>query len=160
MPGHSRVWVYQANRMFTIAERNHLNTELEELCNQWSTHGTPLLASFTLQFDQFVVMAVDAQHQGASGCSIDGSVHFLKSLQKSLGLDFFDRTMVAFLMDQKVVQHGLSGLKTLFENKALTADTISFNNTVITKDAWEKGWQVPVENSWLARYLPKSAVTH
>ncbi len=160
MPGHSRVWVYQANRMFTVAERNHLNTELQELCNQWSTHGTPLRASFTLQFDQFVVMAVDEHHQGASGCSIDGSVHFLKSLQNNLGLDFFDRTRVAFLMDQKVVQHGLSELKTLFESKTLSAGTISFDNTVNTKDAWEKGWQVPVGNSWLARYLPKSAVAH
>jgi hypothetical protein len=158
MPGHSRVWVYQANRKFSPGEQQLLSAGLQALCEQWSTHGAPLHTSFSIQHEQFVIMAVDEQHLGASGCSIDGSVHYLIGLQEKLGIDFFDRTRVAFLLNGVVVQHHLAELKTLFQNQILFGDTHAFNNVVGTKSDWEKHWQVEVRNSWLARYLPPSAV--
>ncbi len=158
MPGHSRLWVYQANRPFAADEQTHLTKGLRSLCDDWSAHGSPLHTSFTLQYDQFVVLAVDERLHGASGCSIDGSVHFLKNLQQSLGLDFFDRSHVAFLQEKKVMLYDLPDLKRLFEKHTLSADSISFNNAVTTRDEWVRQWLQPVKDSWMARYLPKTAV--
>ncbi len=90
LPGHSRLWIYQANRPLTADEKEYLTQGLKDLCDQWSAHGVPLRTSFALPFDRFVVLAVD---EGASGCSIDSSVRFLKGLQEKLGIDFFDRTL-------------------------------------------------------------------
>ena len=96
IPGHARLWIYQGNRRFTEAEKEQLHSGLTALCEKWSAHDMPLHTSYTIQFDQFVILAVDEQVNGASGCSIDGSVRYLKSLQSQFGLDFFDRTRVAF----------------------------------------------------------------
>lgn len=158
MPPHARLWIYQANRAFTSAEKEQIGGGLLTLCKQWAAHGTPLHTSFIIAYDQFVILSVDERQNGASGCSIDSSVHYLKSLQKELGLDFFDRTTVAFLQQEKINTHPLTELKTLFKNQTLSAQTIAFNNTVNTKVEWEKRWKVPVKDTWLARFLPKSAV--
>ncbi len=158
MQGLARVWVYQANKKFAQDQKEFLSAGLRDLCEEWSAHGAPLHTSFTLSHDQFVIMFVDEQHLGASGCSIDNSVRFLKSLQDKIGLDFFNRTQVAFLLDGSVVLYDLAELKTLFENHTLSGNTITFNNLVNNKEEWEKQWQVPAKNSWMARYLPKSVV--
>ena len=158
LPAHARLWIYQANRTFNTVEKEQLFNGLKDLCEQWSAHGTPLRTSFTIQFDQFVIMAVDEKVNGASGCSIDGSVRYLKSLQDQLGIDFFDRTCVAFLQEGKIIVHPFAGIRNLFESYTLLAETVTFNNTLTTKGEWEKHWKVPVKESWLARYLPKTAV--
>ncbi len=158
MPAHARLWIYQANRSFSTAEKEQLFNGLKDLCEQWSAHGTPLQTSFVIQFDQFIIMAVDEQVNGASGCSIDGTVRFMKSLQDQLGIDFFDRTRVAFLKEGKIIVHTVTEVRNLFESQALSAETVTFNNTVTTKAEWEKHWRVPVKESWLARYLPKTSV--
>ncbi len=158
LPGHSRIWIYQSSRTFSSTEKKQLSAGLKELCEQWSAHGTPLHTSFTVEFDQFVIMAVDEQQHGASGCSIDGSVRYLKSLQNELGLDFFDRSEIAFLHNDKISLYPLTELKSLFESRTLSPDTITFNNLVNTKDEWTADWKQPVRSSWVARYLPKTAV--
>ena len=158
LPDHSRVWIYQSNRAFTSLEKEGLESGLKALCEQWFAHGTPLHTSYILAFDQFVIMAVDERQHGASGCSIDGSVRFLKELQSKAGLDFFDRSAVAFVVNGKIEVYPLTQLKTLFENQTLTAASVTLNNLVGTKAEWISGWQIPVKNSWLAKYLPKTAV--
>jgi hypothetical protein len=158
LPDHSRVWVYQSTRAFADSEKTQLTEGLTALCDQWSAHGAPLHTSFTIAFDQFVIMAVDELQHGASGCSIDGSVRYLKSLQSALGLDFFDRSGIAFLEKGKVKVHPMTDLKSLFGEQALSAGTITFNNLVNTKAEWSSQWQVTVKNSWMARFLPKMTV--
>jgi hypothetical protein len=155
---HSRIWIYQANRKLTAADQKLLSAGLTQMCEQWTAHGTPLDTSFNILNDQFIVLAVDETANGASGCSIDGSVRTLKNLQQPLGLDLFDRTLAAFELNGQIVIHRLSDIRNLFEKKALSADTIAFNNAVTTKGEWQTNWRVRVKDSWMARFLPKTAV--
>ncbi len=157
MPGFARVWIYQANRKFTPADRTNVESALMQLCASWSAHGAPLHTSFRIEFDQFVILTVDERAAGASGCSIDGSVRILKDFQQAAGLDFFDRQQVAFLKGDAISLFPTSELKTLFENNVLSKEQITFNNAITTKAEWEHSWKVPVKDSWLSRYLPKTA---
>ncbi len=157
MPGFARLWIYQANRKFTPADRSNVESALMQLCHDWSAHGTPLHTSFKIEFDQFVILTVDERAAGASGCSIDGSVRLLKELQHAAGLDFFDRHQVAFLKGNAISLFPVSELKTLFETHVLSGDQIAFNNTLTTKAEWEQSWKIAVKDSWLSRYLPKTA---
>ncbi len=158
MPAHSRLWVYQSNRKFTVTERPILEEGLKSLCSDWTAHGAPLHTSFTIAYDQFVVIAVDEQVHGASGCSIDSSVHFLHSLEKELGLDFFDRSLVAFIDGTEINSYPFTSIKTLLADGTLSPESVSFNNAVVTKADWEKHWLVAVKDSWMARFLPKTPV--
>lgn len=157
MPPDARLWIYQSNRRFSSHERAVVETHLKNLCEEWSAHGAPLKTSFRIEFDQFIILAVDERPAGASGCSIDSSVRTLKALQQTAGLDFFDRQQVAF-REKEVKLYPVSQLPMLFESGVLSGDSITFNNALTTKSDWEKNWKIPARESWLVRYLPKSAV--
>jgi len=156
MPDSARLWVYQSNRMLTEPERASLENNLMHLCETWLAHGAPLKTSFKIDYNRFVILAVDERDAGASGCSIDGSVRLLKGIGQQLEIDFFDRS-VAFLDSDQVRTYPMVSLKTLFNKGALKADSVAFNNTVTSKAEWVKEWKVAAKHSWLSRYLPKAA---
>ena len=158
LPPSARLWIYQSDRTLTAEEEKLLSTELEEFCEQWKAHGQPLKTSFKIEHHHFVILAVDQNYNDASGCSIDGSVRILKSLQQESGIDFFDRGRVAFLLNNEIQTFALLELKNLFSSGRLTAASQTFNNLVGTKSDFDNGWLTTVEKSWLVKYLPKPAV--
>ncbi len=159
LPSHSRIWVYQADRSFSLEEEKIIAETFAGFCAQWEAHGYPLSTSFKVELHQFIILSVDESSAGASGCSIDGSVRVLKELGNQINIDFFDRTKIAFLIDGKVQAHPLNQLNGLFESGKLVASTQSFNNLVATKADWEMNWKTRVEKSWLIKYLPKDALS-
>lgn len=154
----ARVWIYQLNRAISQQEKIEMEAVLKAFCNQWQAHGAPLSTSFKLVYDHFLIVAVDEQVASASGCSIDGSVRILKELGAKMDVDFFDRTKVAILVNDKVELYPIAQLKELFIDGTLKPTSVTFNNLVATKKAYIEGWQVTVEQSWLARYLPKGTL--
>ena len=158
LPASSRIWIYQFNRKINSQERSIIENTLQQFCDQWQAHGAPLKTSFQIPFDHFLILTVDENVASASGCSIDGSVRILKELGAQLNLDFFDRTQAAFLVDNSIVLFPLVKLKELFISGTLNPNAITFNNLVPSKGDFQMSWQVPVSQSWLARYLPKSTL--
>jgi len=159
LPPHSRVWIYQADRPFSADEEKIISDSLTNFCSRWEAHGDPLQTSFKIEYHQFVILTVDESSAGASGCSIDGSVRVLKELGNQLHVDFFDRSQVAFLENEKIQSYSLVQLKSLFQSGKLTATSQTFNNLVVNKAEMESNWKTSVQNSWLTKYLPKDTLS-
>lgn len=159
LPPDSRVWIYQADRSFSEGEEKIISDSLKDFCGQWAAHGTQLETSFVIMHNQFIVLSVNENAYGASGCSIDGSVRVLKELTERLNIDFFNRTKIAFLIEGEIRLYSMSELPALFKSGKLSGSSISFNNLVPDKSSFEKAWKISVENSWLAKYLPKSTLS-
>jgi len=159
LPQESRVWIYQADKSFSKEEEKIISDSLQNFCAQWKVHGNPLNTSFKIEYNQFIVLAVDESTEGASGCSIDSSVRVFKELSQQLGIDFFDRTKVAFLINDEIKLFALQKLAALFQSGELSVSTITFNNLVSDKISFEKNWKTPSEKSWLAKYLHKNPLT-
>lgn len=70
---------------------NSLNEEISHFVNQWAAHGSGLFGHGIIINQYFLVLAVDESRVGASGCSIDSSVKFIKALGEKYGINFFDR---------------------------------------------------------------------
>lgn len=157
LPDHARLWVYQGDRKFTSSEQNLIEQEAHAFCEQWVAHGNPLKTSYRIDHNQFLILAVDEDFNGASGCSIDGSVHMLKSLQERTGIDFFDRSKVAFLIEDEVKLIPLTGLKNAFAAGTIGATALTFNVLANSKGGWAENWLVAAEKTWLVRYLPRIA---
>lgn len=158
LPDDARVWVYQSTRSWSQAEAERIEVELMQWCSHWQAHGNALRSSFATCNNQFVVLAVDERHAGASGCSIDGSVRKMKEIETATGLSLFDRTVVAFLKGEKVITIKLNDLKEGFLSGELHSELITFNNAVASKHDFSHNWKIPVKNSWLAKYLPKTTL--
>ncbi len=156
LPDNVRIWVYAAPRTFTQAELAHIEAAAPAFLNGWAAHGTPLQASFQVLEQQFVVLAVNEAAQTASGCSIDSSVGFIRTLEEQLALSLTDRSLVYFLVDGAVVVYPLTQLKPLIEQGMLTSETQLINTLVSTKGELEQKWLLPAGGSWLKRYFKKA----
>ena len=58
---------------------------------QWTRHGSNLRGSFTIKYNQFLVLAVDEDFNAISGCSIDASVHFVQELEKIFNVEMMNK---------------------------------------------------------------------
>ncbi|ELR72934.1 hypothetical protein C900_00895 [Fulvivirga imtechensis AK7] len=153
MPDNARVWIYQSDKKLTDADKSHIEGLGRSFCEGWAAHGAPLKCSFRIFHDQFLIITVDESHNMASGCSIDASVHFVKQLESDLQINFFDRTKVAFVLNEEVFLEPLSQLKSKVDEGTIQEDTLTFNNLVSVKGELASAWMVPAKSTWLGRYF-------
>jgi hypothetical protein len=150
---HSKVWIYQSNRLFSISETVEMETMLNNFVSTWKSHGDTVKGFANLFFGQFIVLMADETQSGVSGCSTDSSVHLIKDIEKKFNVDLFNRQNLAFIIKDKVQLLPLSQLNYAAENNFINSDTLYFNNTVLTKKELLEKWIVPAKDSWLANKL-------
>ena len=149
----SRVWIYQASRLFSLGEALALEEKLAEFTKTWKSHGAPVKGAAFLFFGQFIVLLADETAVGVGGCSTDSSVRVIKEIEQEYNVNLFDRTQLAFVLKEKVQLLPISQFNYALENGFIELSTLYFNNTVATKKELEENWIIPVKNSWLARKL-------
>ncbi len=148
----SKIWIYQSNRPFTNSETTHIQQEIADFANQWAAHGQGLKAFGTLYYNQFIVLMVDESIQGASGCSIDSSVHFLKDLQKKYNVNLFDRLNMTYRnASNQIATANRDEFEKLVNIGEINDTTIVFNNLVRNKQEFETKWEIPMAESWHKR---------
>lgn len=152
-PPSSRVWIYQANRLLSLAEVFQAEEMLEAFTSQWKTHGTPVKGTAHIFFGQFFIIMADESSAGVSGCSTDSSVRVIKDIEEAFKLNMFDRTTLAFYLKEKVQMLPLNQLQYAVDNNFITPDTLYFNNTIQTRQDLENKWIIPVKESWLMKRL-------
>lgn len=159
---HSRIWVYQAERLLSKAETDRLESHLQQFCRTWKAHGRDLRASFRILHSRFVVLGADESHNAASGCSIDASVAVLREIGRVLDLDLLDRQQVCFLHGDEVHSIALARVRDAVGQGLLRPDTPVVNTLVSTVAELEEHWVKPAASTWLARYFSgeKSARDH
>jgi len=146
----SRVWIYQSNRLFTIAEALEIEEMLDVFVRDWKSHGTPVTGYANLFFGQFIILMADESASGVSGCSTDSSVRLIKQIEQLYNVNLFDRLLLAFVVKDKLQTIPVSQLNYAVENNFITADTLYFNNTIQTKQQLENNWIIPAKDSWLS----------
>ena len=149
----SRVWIYQSSRLFLLSEALEIEDLINNFTEEWQSHGADVDAYGNLIFGQFVVLMVDERRAGVSGCSTDSSVRFIKSLGERFGVDFFNRTNLAFLVKDKIQVLPMNQLPYATQNSFIDGNTLYFNNLVQTKKELEENWIIPLKDSWLGKKL-------
>lgn len=149
----ARVWIYQANRSFSETELEEIKAKLSNFITQWTAHGSDLQASFEIKYRRFIILAVDQEAQAATGCSIDASVRFIQQLEKEYNVDLMDKMNVSYKQGEYVAYKDLKDFRKMAKDKAVTANTIVFNNLVTTKAEFLENWEVPARDSWHGRFL-------
>lgn len=88
---NSKVWIYNSDRILKLAEQKIIKNELTKFVSSWKAHNLKLRADAILEHNYFIILAVDEYDIKASGCSIDTSVKFIKSLEEKINVNFFNR---------------------------------------------------------------------
>ncbi len=150
---NSRVWIYQSSRLFFISEALEMEDMLTDFAANWKSHGVPVKGFANLFFGHFIILMADESATGVSGCSTDSSVHLIKYIEEKYKVQMFDRQNLAFIVKDKIQLLPLNQLEYAVENNFIDANTLYFNNTVLSKKELVEKWIIPVKDSWLAKRI-------
>jgi hypothetical protein len=149
----SRVWVYQSSKLLSEKEVIVLQSQLNAFVKDWTAHSQQLSAASDILFNRFVILAVDESQAGASGCSIDKSVHFLQSIENQYVTTLFDRLNFAYFDNNETKTVSSNDFKRLYTEGPISDETLVFDNMVNTVGALKTSWLKPLKESWHRRFV-------
>lgn len=153
LPETARVWIYQSNRKFNEQEKEIINKMSTEFVEQWTRHGENVRGSFTLKYDQFLIIAVDQNFVEVSGCSIDASVKLVQQIQVNFQVDMLNKLAIAYRENEQIKIASISEFTALAKSGAVHKETIVYNNMINSKKGVDTLWEVPAIQSWHARFF-------
>jgi hypothetical protein len=153
LPEESRIWIYQSNRSFSEEELSEIKEKLNIFIENWTAHGSDLKSGYTIEYKRFIVIALNQNISNATGCSIDASVHFIQQLEKDYNVDLMDKMNVSYKQGEYVAHKTLLDFKKMAKDKAVSKNTIVFNNLVDNIAEFKENWEVPASESWHSRFL-------
>lgn len=145
---HSRVWVYQSDRKLTDAETLQAQVLLDKFTTGWTAHNNQLQAKAEIRYNRFLILIVDESQAGASGCSIDKSVNFMKQLEQQFGINLFDRFNLAYRDGEEILSVPRHQFEDLLKAGKINTETIVFNNLAQNITELQTKWEVPFKDSW------------
>jgi len=144
----SRVWIYQSDRKLTDLEVQQIQPELDKFTTNWTAHNNQLKAKGEVRYNRFFILIVDESQAGASGCSIDKSVHFMQQVQQHLGINLFDRFNLAYREGEEVLSLPRHDFEAKLKDGSINKETVVYNNLVQNLTELETKWEVPFKDSW------------
>lgn len=153
LPEESRIWIYQSNRSFTEEELEGIQSKLNVFIENWTAHGSDLQAGYLIKYKRFIIIGLNQNMNKATGCSIDASVHFIQQLEKEYNVDLMDKMNVSYKQGDFIAYKTLLDFKKMAKEKAVSKNTIVFNNLVATIGEFNENWEVPASESWHSRFI-------
>ncbi len=153
LPETSRVWIYQANRSFSETELEEIKSKLDVFIENWTAHGSDLQAGYDIKYKRFIAIGLNQNLNNATGCSIDASVSFVLQLEKDYNVDLLDKMNVSYKQGEFIAYKSLSDFRKMAKDKAVSKNTIVFNNLVANKAEYLENWEVPASESWHSRFI-------
>lgn len=145
---NSRVWIYQSDKQLSDVQSAQILDQLNSFAAEWTAHNNQLKAKAEVRYNRFLILIVDETQAGASGCSIDKSVNFMKKLEQQFGINLFDRFNFAYRDGNQVLSTPRHNFEELLKTGKINSDTIVFNNLVHDLNQLETKWEVPFKDSW------------
>ena len=150
--------IYTSNRIISSIESQEILKEIKSFVGSWQTHQKSLNADGTILLDRCLVFAVDEEIQSISGCSIDSSVKFVKSIGQKYNIDFFNRLNILLLKDEKplmVSYHELNNYKDayLFNPNVETLAIYSFFIAQWALKPWIKAYPLEYQYHWRLKLI-------
>ena len=153
LPDSTRVWIYQANKPFETSDLPEVKMHITQFVKNWVSHNNQLRAFGDVLHNRFVVLMVDESQAGASGCSIDKSVNFLRALQDKYQLDLFDRMIFSYIDNEKVESVDRDTFARLYAEGSINDSTPVFDTLVKNKAELDEALIKPLGTSWHKRMV-------
>jgi hypothetical protein len=155
LPDDARVWIFGTVSPVDDIDAGRMLAEVDAFLLQWKAHGHPLTAARDWRDERFLVIGVDQQSEGASGCSIDGLFRILQGLERAIGSSLVSGGRV-FYRDGLQLVHSITRqeFETMAKRLEVGPDTLVFDTTLTTADAYRTAFEGPVSAGWHATLLP------
>ena len=142
LPEQARIWVYASEKALTQNQQAYILNYISEHLKGWNAHKEPLTAGVTILENHFIVVALDENKNGASGCSIDTLQNTIQKIEKELTFSLMNRLNVFCRIDNKIQCIPSFKLGSLADK-----DTLFYDLTILTKSDLNT-YLKPISEGW------------
>lgn len=154
LPKDARIWIFPSNRILSSSEVNLIETRCSSFLKSWTAHKMDLDAAFSIIDQAFLIISVDENNTGASGCSLDKLHQFVKELGSELTVSFFERLNVTLILENgDTAILPLKDVEKKIQHAEITAETKVYDITLLNVEDLKTKFNVPLGDTWLSRYL-------
>jgi len=150
---NEKVWIYTFSKELSGEQLSDFKNRCHNFVSSWTAHDVSLDASFEIYKNRLLIFKVNEDKYNASGCSIDKQVRFVKELEQTFSMELLNRLLVAYESDGEIKVVKQSEIKDLLANHTINENTLVFNNTITQVSEIENHWKLPLDKTWLAKYL-------
>jgi len=147
LPEHSRIWIYASEKALTHDKQNYILNYISEHLKGWNAHKVPLTAGVTILENHFIVVALEENKNGASGCSIDTLQKTIQELEKELSISLMNRLNIFYEIGRRIDSIPSFKLKTIANGNTL------FYDLTIQQKAELKTYLKPISEGWCAHLV-------
>ena len=147
-----RVWIYIISKSLDANQLSQIKSLGEAFVKGWTAHEQQLSGSFEIFKNRIIIVRVNEDVHGASGCSIDKLTRFVKDLENKFSVELMNRLLVAIKVSDEIEICHSSKIKELLRSNSISENTIVYNtsaNTSLELIDWEQ----PLKNTWLNKFL-------
>ena len=149
-----RIWIYTFSKELDTTQLTDMNQRCQYFVVHWTAHDVNLDASYEMHKQRLLIFKVNEANYNASGCSIDKQVRFVKELEQLYAIELLNRLLVAYEHGDEVKVVKQSQIADLLASGTINEQTIIYNNTITNSTELDTNWKVPLQQTWLSKYLP------
>lgn len=150
---NERVWIYTFGKELTNEQLSDFENRCHNFVSSWTAHDVSLDASFEIYKNRLLIFKVNEDKYNASGCSIDKQLRFVKELEQVFSMELLNRLLVAYELNGEIKVAKQIDIKDLLASNTIYENTLVFNNTITHASELENNWKLPLDKTWLAKYL-------
>lgn len=150
---NEKVWIYTLSKELNSEQLLDFKNRCHNFVSTWTAHDVSLDASFEIYKNRLLIFKVNEDKYNASGCSIDKQLRFVKELEQVFSLELLNRLLVAYEENDEVKVVKQSEIKDLLATNKINENTLVFNNVITHVSEIEDHWKLPLDKTWLAKYL-------
>jgi len=147
LPEHSRIWIYASENALTHDKQNYILNYISEHLKGWNAHKVPLTAGITILENHFIVVALDENKNGASGCSIDTLQKTIQELEKELSISLMNRLNIFCKIGE-----GIDSIPYFKLKKIADRNTLFYDLTIQQKEELNS-YLKPISEGWCAHLV-------
>ena len=128
LPEQARIWLYACEKALTQSQQDYVLNVISEELKGWNAHKQPLTAGVTILENHFIVVCLDENKNGASGCSIDALQNTIQKIEKELTFSLMNRLNVFCKIENEILCIPSFKLASVVDK-----DTLFYDLTILTK---------------------------
>ncbi len=148
----NRVWTFIISKALSDNELGLISEGGNKFVTGWTAHEQKLTASFEIYKNRIIVVKVNEEVTGASGCSIDKLTHFIKQIETEFNVELLNRLLVAYKTGEEISIVHASKIRELLQTESINENTIVYNTAVSSQNEFQN-WEQSLKSTWLSKYL-------
>tara|TARA_B100001142_G_C14322841_1_gene651112 strand:+ start:1879 stop:2346 length:468 start_codon:yes stop_codon:yes gene_type:complete len=147
LPDESRIWVYASEYRLTDKQQDYILKSIYDHLQDWEAHGVPLKAGVKIIENHFIIVGLDENKNGASGCSIDTLQNKIQQIENKLSISLLNRLNIFCIVDDAIVCIPSIDLKNNVDKKTL------FYDLTIESKSQIHSFLKPISDGWCAKLV-------